>query len=272
MDVHERNLAARCDGQLGRPLRRVSLLISWTLCLALHTAAGWAQGADDARIDLRISAGRLTLRADDVALGAVLQRIAQAQNARLVISADIGARIGHWNLRQVPVEEAIMQIARPSNTIVVLDSEGASKGGVFVREIYVFGGPASNSKLTVEASPAPAQRIRELAQVLSSEVGSEARRAAAAELGDIGGNESVSTLDRALGDVDPGVRIEVIESLGRIGTNEAIRLVGQAGIGSSDPSVIAAATRVLEASTSDLASEMLTTIKSGAQPVSISPH
>lgn len=248
-------------------MRRVSLQIGCAAFLALHTVAGVGQSADDARIDLRISAGTLTLRANDVALGTVLQRIAQALNARLSISADAGARIGHWDLRQVPVEAAIMQIARGSNVVVVFDPQETGKGGFFVREIYLLGDSAPNAKLTEQTSPARAQRVAELAQVLTAEAGSEARRAAAAELGGIGGKESVRTLDRALGDVDPGVRVEAVKSLGRIGTGDAIRLVGQAGMGSSDPNVIDAARRALEASTSDLASVMLAAIKPRAQSV-----
>jgi HEAT repeats len=272
MDLLGWNLAASCGSESGGCVRRVSLLIGLASCLALHAVAGCAQSVDDARIDLRISEGLLTLKADDVALGAVLQRIAQALSARLSMSADAAARIGHWDLRQVPVEEAVTQIAPLSNIVVVLDPESAGKGKFLVREIYLLGDSAPDSKIPVQTSPALEQRIRELAGVLASEVDSNARRTAAAVLGDIGGDESVGILDRSLGDVDPGVRVKVVESLGRIGTDEAIRLVGQAAMGSRDPNVIDAATRVLEASTSDRSSVMLAAIKSRAQPGSPSPH
>jgi HEAT repeats len=253
-------------------VRTASLRIGLAICLALHAVAGCAQSADDARIDLHIAEGLLTLKADDVALGAVLQRIAQALNARLSMSADAAARIGHWDLRRVPVEEAVTRIAPLSNVVVVLDPESAGNGKFLVREIYLLRDSAPDSRLPVQTSPVVVQRIRELAGVLASEVDPNARRAAIAELGDLGGNESVEILDRSLGDVDPGVRVEVVESLGRIGTDEAIRLLGQTALGSRDPDVIDAATRALEASASDRSSVMLAAIKSRAQTGSPLPH
>lgn len=248
------------------------LLIGCAICVAVYAVAGWAQSADNARIDLRISEGRLTLKADDVTLGTVLQRIAQELNARLTISADAGTRIGHWDLRQEPVETAIPQIARGSNIVIVVDHQGASNDKFFVREIYLLGDSAPDSGLTEQTSPVQAQRVPELARMLTTKDASEARRAAAAELGRIGGEASVEALDKALSDDDPGVRVEAVKSLGRIGTDDAIRLVGQAGIGSSDPNVSEAARRVLEASTNALASVMLAAIKSGASSVTSLPR
>jgi hypothetical protein len=252
---------------LGRGARpaAVTLIWGWALCLGLY--ASGARSADDP-IDLRIAAGRLSVKADDVTVGDVLQRVAKALNARLSISPDLAAHVGHWELREIPVAEAVIEIARPLSVTLVLSRARVGSADAEVREIYVLGGPAEGTRPQVQSTIAPSQGILEATRTLTTDSDPEIRRAAAAELGRISAEESVRALDRALGDADGRVRIEVVESLGRIGTDEALRLVAQAALGSSDPELVAVATRVLEGSSSDRARTMLPAVKARAQMAS----
>jgi HEAT repeat protein len=170
--------------------------------------------------------------------------------------------MGRWDLQQVPIEEALAQITSGSNVAVVMDRQVSDEETLFVREIYLLSDSALDPKPPLRTAPVPP--TAELTRTLASADDPEARKAAAAALGTIGDGESVAALDRALGDVDPRVRLEVVESLGRIGTDEAIRLVAQAAMGSRDANVTTAATRVLGASTSSLARTLLAGITSGS--------
>jgi len=260
------------DMKLRRPSRAAGCspgsacaLAGWAVCLALVCGGAEAQRHPHAWIDLRISAGSLTLKADNVSAEEVLRRVAQALDARLSISGDLGAPLGRWDLGPIPVAQAVTEIARPLNILIVQDRAADSSDDYIVREIYVIGRPEADPRQTLQTSSARTQRIHEAAQMLTFGADAEVRRAAAMALGNIGTDESVRALGRALSDGDSRVRIQVIESLGRIGTDEAIRLVGQAALGSSDPEVLAAATRVLEGSTSDRAGALLLVIKAQAQ-------
>lgn len=235
------------------------------MCLALVCGVAEAQRHPDARIDLRISAGRLTLKADNASAEEVLRRVALALNAQLSISGELGGQLGRWDLGPVPIAQAVIEIARPLNILIVQDRAAASSDEYVVREIYVVGRPEADPRQTLLTSSARTQRIHEAAQMLTFGGDAEVRRAAAMALGNIGTDESVRALEGALSDGDGRVRIQVIESLGQIGTDEAIRLVGQAALGSSDPEVLAAATRVLEGSTSDRAGALLLVVKAQAQ-------
>ena len=253
-------------------VRSAGRALGLAVFLALAFGEAQAQPRADARFELRISAGRLTLKADNIPLEEVLRRVAQALNARLSISGHLVARPGPWDLRQVRVAEAIAQIARPANILVVHDRDAASGDDDLVREIYVIAASEADSKQPVQASTPSAQRIREMAETLTSDADSDIRRAAAAELGGIGTDEGVRALEKALGDADSGVRVEVVESLGRIGTEEAIRLLGQTAMGSGDPDVLAAAMRVLEGSTSELARAMLLSVEARSQAAARVPR
>ena len=247
---------------------RCALLAGCIICLALVVGEAEAQHRAAEEIELRISAGRLTLKAENVGIGEVLRQVARALNARLWVSGELNAQARHWELREVPVEEAVVQIARPWNVLVVLDRDTPGSDAALVREIYVLGRPGADSTSTVQARPAPTDHLVEITRTLTQDADPEIRRAAAAELGSIGTDESVRALERALGDADGRVLVEVVESLGRIGTDEAIRLVGQTALGSRDPEVFAAAVRVLESSSSEQASMMLLAIKAREQTAS----
>ncbi len=91
-----------------------------------------------------------------------------------------------------------------------------------------------------------------------------ARRDAVAALGSEPGAASVPALNGALSDPDVGVRLEALRALGRLDTDEAIRIVGQVAMGAGSAAERAAAQAVLEASRSELAAVMLSLSRSRA--------
>jgi HEAT repeat protein len=242
-----------------------ALLVACHTCFALLGAGVHAQQGTQANIDLRIEGGRLTLKTGNVAVGEVLQRIALALDARLSISRDLAARVGQWELHEVPVDEALTQIVHPLNVMLGLES-GAAGGAQFqVRQIEVFEAAEADPDRSAQAAAMLAERVREAERTLATDPDADARRMAAMELGDTDSDDRVRLLDKGLGDADVGVRVAVIESLGKIGTDEAIRLVAQAALGAADPTVLSAAIRVLEASASESARVMLLAIKAREQ-------
>ena len=249
---------------------RIGLLLSAGALGLICFLGGQAWASADERIDAQILNGRLTLKADNAAVGQVLRRVAQILNARLSITGRLSTQPERWDLRAVPIAEAVTRIARPSS-ILRLQRHATAHGDEFlVREIFVFGSAvAAEAQEPVLAQPSREQRIKKNAHTLTSAVDGAARRSAAIALGEIGTDASVKALDRALGDADSGVRLEVVASLGRIGSDEALRLVGQVAMGSRDPELIAAARRVLEESGSQRAAMMLLALK--AQTTAGSP-
>jgi hypothetical protein len=259
--------AARRYGKLAAEaeVRLTAFLVACHLCFALLVADVCAQQGTQANIDLRIESGRLTLKTDNVAVGEVLERIALALNARLSISRDLAARVGQWDLHEIPVDEALTQIVHPLNVMLGLESGAAGSARFLVREIEVFEAAERGPDRSAQAAAMLAERIREAERILATDPDADARRLAAMELGDADSDERVRLLDKGLGDADVGVRVAVIESLGKIGTDEAIRLVAQAALGAADPAVLSSAIRVLEASASESARVMLLAIKAREQ-------
>ena len=216
-------------------------------------------------VEVGVSGGTLTIRARSATVGEVLHRIAVVLNARLLTAGDLPAGAREWNLRDVPVAEAVLQVARPMSVLLMLERDGAGDGTHVVREIHVATG-AGDGAIRAAALPAEsvAERVRELARVLGGDADPGIRRSAAADLGGLGMDAGIRALDRALGDSDRGVRIAAIEALGQIGTNEVARLLGQIAMGSGDPEVEAAAIAGLERMTTDTARSMLAMVRARA--------
>lgn len=260
---------SKAAGHRPRPIDELIFLIflltgALALC-AFASRPAHGQPSTGAPIDLRVVSGRLTLKTDKVAASTLLERIAQALGARLWISGELNDHVSQWNLRDVPINEAVHEIARPASSVLILDHGGVDSGANAIREIYVFGDSESGLNPITAPSDTQVALIRELASTLNRDPDIHARRDAAAVLGGITTDESARALERGLGDADGGVRVEVVEALGRIGTDEAMRLVGQAALGSSDPEVLTAAIRVLEGSRSERANLMLRAVQSRAQ-------
>lgn len=257
--------SASRDAQSKNAAGTIRLLAILAVGFAVLAASAGAQPREDAAISLRISSGKMTLKAENVALGEVLRRVARAMNAELSIPSELAGRTGYWDLREVPVADAVLEIARPLNVLVVQENPGARDDDRAVLGIYVFGGSDSGSGKAAPPAPVRTPRVVEVSRILAADADAGARQAAARELGWIGTEESVTALEGALGDADASVRVEAVEALGRIASNEAVRLVGQMAMGSRDPEVRAAALRVLEANASDLARAMLSAARARAQ-------
>ena len=232
--------------------------------LALSTSARTAEQPGAAPLELRISSGRLTLKAENLSVEDVLTRIARLLNAKFSVAGAVEQRTRSWNLQQVPLVEAIVQIARPASVLMVQDRDTQRSMDALVSEIHLIGGGDADTKPAITRTSPVALPVSELAGTLASAANPQIRREAALALGRIPTVESVRALERALSDADSSVRVEVIEALGRIGSDEAIRLVGQSAMSGHDAEVQAAATQVLEISTHQYARDLLLEIKSRA--------
>lgn len=230
------------------PLRRPLPVVVFVALLWAGAALSAARG-----VDLNVADGRMSLRANAAPLAVVLAEIAQATGATLTIRGQLPAEPRRWQLHEVPVAEAVVQIARPWNILVV---PGGTRG---VREIYVFG-----SDERVAASPSTAARDADTDAWRSPpapDANILARREAVAALSGEPVEVSIRALDAALGDPDMGVRLEALRVLGQIDTDAAIRRVGQVAIGARDPRERLAAVQVLEASRHELAQVMLAAVR-----------
>lgn len=230
--------------------------------LTLTTAAQTLQARAPA-VDLHLTAGRLTLKADNLSAEQVLAHVARALDARLFVAGTLDARSGPWNLQQVPVLDALMQIARPAGVLVVQERDMAGGADNAIREIHIFAASDADAQERLGIAPPAAQSVAELTRQLGAD-DSQTRRSAAQRLGNYPTPESVRALERGLSDADRAVRLESLDALGRIGTDEAIRLVGQTALAASDTDLASAAMRILEASTSQHAQALLQAIHSHA--------
>ncbi|TVO54764.1 HEAT repeat domain-containing protein [Denitromonas halophila] len=227
------------------------------LLAVIFVALSGAEGALSAEdgVDLNIAAGRLSLSADAASLPVVLAQVAQATGARLTIRGPLPTELRRWQLHAVPVAEAVVQIARPWNILVV---PGGARG---VREIVVFGAadvqPVSAPVTTPSARPT--DEVWQSPPAPDAET--MARREAVAALSGEPDDASLRALDAALGDPDAGVRLEALRGLGRMDSDAAIRRVGQVALGARNPAERSAAVQVLEASRQELAQVMLAAVR-----------
>ena len=240
---------------------RASLSVIVWIALPWVSTGAWPQQAAGTA-EIHITSGQLTLRADHLSAQEALARIARALNARLFVSGTLDTRVGPWHLQQVPVVEALAQIVRPASMLVVHERDPEGSANLLVREIHVVADGSTGQTQSVRVAISADQWVIDLARQLHSDAAPQVRRTAAAALGHHQTVDSVRALERALSDRDGGVRMAVIEALGRIGTDDAIRLVGQSAMGTADAQARAAAIQVLEASTSQYASALLQAIRS----------
>lgn len=229
------------------PIRRFLL----ALLFATLSGPGAASAAAD-DVDLVIEAGRLSLQADAASVAAVLAQVAHAAGAQLTVRGQLPDQPRRWSLHGVPVAEAVLQIARPWNILVV---PGGTHG---VREIFVIGVIGAGGAAGAAVAPAvPAMTDR----LPVPDADTLARRDAVAALAGEPGETAIRALEAALGDPDAGVRLEALQALGRIDSDAAVRVVGQVALGGRSATERAAAVAVLETSRRDLAHVMLAAVR-----------
>lgn len=243
---------------------RGAALARW---LALWAALGFlwsgglAWGETGGRIELHVADGRLSLRAGPVPRDLVLARVAGALRARLIIDGAMPGERGYWDLREVPVAEAVTQIARPWDVLLVLGPAGAG-----VSEIHVFGpSPERKRSSTTEATDGPpAQAPLPAGLALADGVPDAAEQTP---------QQAIAGAELALTSPDPAVRLAAVHGLGRMGGDDATRLLTQVALGARRPEERMAAERALAASENELARTVLRALRArpSARPTANAP-
>jgi len=160
--------------------------------------------ADDLRADdtppvtLTVNGGRVSLEARDAPLPAILDEIGQRTGAHVQVDKTAGAQLEGetvtLTLRDVPVEDALRQLLRGRDFVLVVSSPGRPA------EAHVYGRSGQ------AGAPPPA------ASVSSAPAGEPVDRASVAAL-----------RDRALTDPDPGARARALEGLAASADQRAAR-------------------------------------------------
>ena len=200
--------------------------------------------------------------------------MAQEAKFTTVFFGDFSSQQGSWTLTDMPLLKAIHELVGDNSIAIQNDTANDQQ---YIKILYVLaaeGGISNDTQDEVPKNIEPASRyldlseqghrtdriraierleglqgqavIDELEHTLRYDADITVRRRAAVSLEDIGGDPVVNALEAGLGDDDPSIRIAVVNSLGRIGSQRAIMAIGQTIIGDRDVETRRAAVLALD--------------------------
>ena len=223
----------------------------------------------DLRIEIR--GATVSLRARDVPLVEILDRLAEDLSFQVRVTGEIDERVTWSGDNLSPYEIIEKLLGRRSHVIIYAEPETAFAKAA-IKELRVFGAtgrrqaaaPESQSQLALREQQWQDRKVRlerleqlgreqtaeaswELAALLSGDPDTRIRHAAAIALGEYRDPESAEALRIALEDSSHWVRKAALRSLARIGDPESLEAVKVVFETDTDEQVRDLAARILEA-------------------------
>lgn len=181
-----------------------------TLALLLLSPAG-SQAKDTGTVALEVHGQRLTLRADDAPLAAILQQLANAARLTVHCREPVEERVS-VDLSEVSFEEGVQRLLQHRNTLLVYDRRSQR-----LSTVYVFGLRDSTAAgMNLPSATAPAGEEGEIdfqAEMLKTAREIETFEQTLRDVAIVEPQEGSHLLQSFLANPDPSVRITALQWL-----------------------------------------------------------
>lgn len=224
------------------------------------------------RIQIQLQGDILSLQAEQATLREVIQAVARAAGFETHYLGELSDNRVPWHLDPVPLRQGLAKLLGDHSMTVLCDEVN---GHQTIVKLYIIAGlrqasapavrsdaliVAPNHNLALQDQGDSWRRLAEVERMaglrddaartrlqaaLSHDAEPLVRRRAVALLADMEGQTVLEALLVGLGDDDADIRITVVHSLGRIGSDAAILGIGQVIMGDADPNVRRAAVSAL---------------------------
>jgi hypothetical protein len=223
-------------------MRLHSPWVALLLMLVAFEAAG--QGT----LDLHYTNGQLSLRAEQVTVKTLLQRVAQVADIRLHLAEGISETPVSWTFSDVPMAEALARLVRPNDFAIFYAPDQITNRSVRIADLFVF--PPSPPATVSTAAVLPAEletrnEAQRLGHLIAAPGDMDQRRQAIADLLALNSPAAAQGLELALGVPEPELRCEVVQALGEAYRDAPPAALGQVVMGDRDPQVRQEAVRIL---------------------------
>jgi hypothetical protein len=221
-----------------------------------------------------ISAGRLSVKLEGLALAKILEFLAERSGARMVLYGNGDERVS-GEFSDQPLEEGLRRLLRGYNVAIYYRSQSRNSdrgGSMQLAEVRIFANAGAGAQAVVfdPASSMKANdskgaqlsssqrrvdsRLAALKETLLEAKDSRERQEAAAALGRISGDAAIESLGEALlSDADFSVRASAAEALGKTWDESAVAPLSQSIANDPSSAVREAAARALGLSWSEKA-------------------
>jgi hypothetical protein len=228
------------------------------LCLALAWGVGVfsATAADAAQIRAEIDNGLLSLEARNAPLHQVMREIGEIADFETVLIGNFSKPVlVNITFKDLPVRKAVERLVAAENRIIVYaPAADDASARVITRVLLLQAGTTATDMSFAESQSIESgseadvrdHKLDQLISMLQPDQTEETRSRAAMALANFEDERAVTALESALQDNFPAVRLQAINSLGRVGSEQAsAALIGFLQNGGADEAETQAATRAL---------------------------
>jgi hypothetical protein len=205
------------------------------IVLACISANGMAQETDTskfpAEIRVEIENGQLSLETRDAPLHEVMREIGEIAGFETVLVGSFTEPLlVSVSFEDLPVREAVERLVRAENRIIVYAPSAGNAGPRVITQVLLLQAGTTPTDMTFtesqsiasgSAEDVRAYKLARLIAMLQPEQVEAVRTRAAMALGNFQGERAVKALESALFDNSPTVRLQAINALGRIGSEQA---------------------------------------------------
>jgi hypothetical protein len=204
------------------------------LCIAL--VSGNASSSNDAavvpaEIRVEIESGQLSLEARDAPLHEVMREIGEIAGFETVLVGSFSEPLlVSASFENLPVHEVVERLVKAENRIIVYAPSAGDAGSRVITRVLLLQAGTTPTDMTVTESQSissgseedvRAYKLARLVAMLQPEQVEAVRSRAAMSLGNFQDERAVKALESALLDNFPTVRLQAINALGRIGSEQA---------------------------------------------------
>ena len=227
------------------------------------TAQMLADKDPDARIEVQVRNGLVSLNVRDAPVAEVIRKIGEEAGFETVVLGPLDHQITR-SLTEMPVYDAVRRLARETTFIMIHARSKSHAEAAPIKEVRLYrstlGQPPPDHVTTVKDAVDPEvlaglsaddarariRAVQELGRtgeesavlvlegVISKDDNPMVRGQAAAALAKIGGERALPALQAALGDRDQSVRIQAVRGLERIGDESSVRILGELLLNDAD--------------------------------------
>ena len=206
------------------------------LLLCIGLVSGNASSSNDAavvpaEIRVEIESGRLSLEASDAPLHQVMREIGEIAGFETVLVGSFTEPLlVSASFDNLPVREAVERLVRAENRIIVYAPSAGDAGNRAVVQVLLLQAGTTPTDMTFAGNDSIASgseadvrayKLARLIAMLQPEQIEEVRTRAAMALGKFQDERAVKALESALFDNFPTVRLQAINALGSIGSEQA---------------------------------------------------
>ncbi|MDH3632791.1 MAG: HEAT repeat domain-containing protein [Gammaproteobacteria bacterium] len=229
------------------------------LCIALvsgNASSSYDAAVVPAEIRVEIENGQLNLEARDAPLHQVMHEIGKIAGFQTVlVGSFVEPLLVSVSFENLPVREAVERLVRAENRIIVFAPSTVDTGNKAIAQVLLLQAGTTPTDMTFAENQSIASgseadvrayKLAQLVAMLQPEQVEEVRIRAAMALGNFQDKRAVKTLESALFDNFPAVRLQAINALGRIGNEQASEaLINLLRNGDTDEADKLSATRAL---------------------------